>query len=186
METWRYELYHSSGPWKKHKYVKKVGDRYYYPEDTKGSKTSFDLNLFGKSQSEISEEAAEDFRDSQLKKYEKEDSYYKKAPDSILGKVDWALGRIGQGLPIDNKEYQVYFKNGKKHVEAVEDKPANTEQYVSRGMPTTTSSSKPVGRKKNVTSGGTGAYRRGLTKEPENIGNRLDSAGRERVGLKRK
>ena len=34
-------LEHSSGPWKQHKYVKKVGDRYYYPEDLKGSKIVF-------------------------------------------------------------------------------------------------------------------------------------------------
>ena len=36
MEQWREELYlgelyHSKGPWKNHKYIKKIGDRYIYP-----------------------------------------------------------------------------------------------------------------------------------------------------------
>ena len=32
------ELAHSFGPWKKHKYIKKVGDRYYYKKLEKSAK----------------------------------------------------------------------------------------------------------------------------------------------------
>ena len=33
MEAWREELYHSSGPWKKHKYIKKENGKYIYPQN---------------------------------------------------------------------------------------------------------------------------------------------------------
>ena len=38
------DLYHSSGPWKEHKYTKKVGNRYYYANKTSNGKAYDDLN----------------------------------------------------------------------------------------------------------------------------------------------
>ena len=35
---WTEYLEHSKGPWKKHKYIRKVGDRYYYTTETDDSK----------------------------------------------------------------------------------------------------------------------------------------------------
>ena len=37
--TYNDEIYHSKGPWKKHKYVKKVGNVYYYNKQSRGPYT---------------------------------------------------------------------------------------------------------------------------------------------------
>lgn len=107
------KLQHSAkgSTWKDHKYIKKENGRYYYSVSElmkNDSKTAHD-----------------NYQKGQLEKAEKGDSYYKKAPSSLLGKVDWAIGRLSRGIPIDSKEYQVYFRSGKKYVEAVKDESAD-------------------------------------------------------------
>lgn len=125
METWREELYHSAKGthWEKkdHKYKYKKNGRYYY-----------DPKIFGKTQAERSKEASEDYRKAQAEKYANEVDPYKKAPKGILGKIEWALQRLQNGVPIDSKEYTSYYQDGKRVVESVEDRQLKHEEFAKR------------------------------------------------------
>ena len=120
-------ILHSSGPWKEHKYIKKENGNYIYPKDS-----AKDMKFFGKTQAERSAEAAENYREAQLEKYNSEVDPYGKAPKGILAKVNWALSRLSNGVPIDSKEYKSYFREGKRVVEAVENEQLKHEEFAKR------------------------------------------------------
>lgn len=106
---------------KDHKYIKKENGRYFY-----------DPKMLGKTQAERSAEAAENYREAQLEKYNSEVDPYGKAPEGIIDKVNWAVSRLENGVPIDSKEYNSYFRDGKRIVESVEDQQARHEDFARR------------------------------------------------------
>lgn len=63
MEPWREELYHSSGPWKKHKYLKKIGNTYIYAKKSRElEKNAKNLAQEYDKEKAIADEAGKQFR----------------------------------------------------------------------------------------------------------------------------
>lgn len=135
-------LAHSKGPWKKHKYIKKVGNRYYYKNsgDGSGSRGGSDLSSMS---------------DKELYNYHKEVSEQTRAAgeemdanfDVLVDKYGLQEGKNGsvRGLPVtmginqyvsspaEKQAYQKYNDSLERYEEARSEKVAAEKEMQSRG-----------------------------------------------------
>lgn len=92
MESWREELYHSSGPWKEHKYIKKVGTTYYYKSDP------LDVTGMVKEDHEKANQTYKDMQKNKQSTYEKQDNYVYNKPDSEKSAIGAGLSKVTRFL----------------------------------------------------------------------------------------
>lgn len=107
MEPWREELYHSTGLWKKHKYIRKEGGRYIYKESQKSSYNAF--NELNSMQSQASKDI--DKAENNL------NSYIWDTPDSDKGIIGKGYSRVMRFLNSGKADEQITYwdADGTKH-----------------------------------------------------------------------